>query len=88
MDPIPRHNTTLRSLLPYLWEFRGRATLALVLLVLADLATVVVPWFLKRIVDQLGPSHALLVLPIGLLVGYGVMRCSGNCVTWCSNSRR
>ena len=77
MDPAPRHNSTLRSLLPYLWEFRGRATLALVLLLLADLATVVVPWFLKRVVDQLGPAHALLVLPVGLLVGYGAMRFAG-----------
>ncbi|HEY3858006.1 MAG TPA: ABC transporter ATP-binding protein/permease [Gammaproteobacteria bacterium] len=77
MDQTPGHNSTLRSLLPYLWEFRGRATLALALLVLADLATVVVPWFLKRIVDQLGPGHALLVLPLGLLVGYGAMRFTG-----------
>ena len=77
MDQPPRHNSTLRSLLPYLWEFRGRASLALVLLVLADLATVAVPWLLKRVVDQLGPSHALLVLPAGLLVGYGAMRFAG-----------
>jgi len=77
MDPAPRHNSTLRSLLPYLWEFRGRASLALILLILADLATVVVPWLLKRVVDQLGPTHALLVLPVGLLVGYGVMRFAG-----------
>ena len=77
MDQTPRHHSTLRSLLPYLWEFRGRASLALVLLVLADLATVVVPWLLKRVVDQLGPAHALLVLPLGLLVGYGVMRFAG-----------
>jgi ATP-binding cassette subfamily B protein len=77
MDPAPRRNSTLRSLLPYLWEFRGRASLALVLLVLADLAVVVVPWFLKRAVDELGPGHALLVLPAGLLVGYGAMRFAG-----------
>jgi ATP-binding cassette subfamily B protein len=77
MDPIPRHNTTLRSLLPYLWEFRGRATLALILLLLADLATVAVPWLLKRIVDDLGPQHAILVLPLGLLIGYGAMRFAG-----------
>jgi ATP-binding cassette subfamily B protein len=77
MDQTPGHNSTLRSLLPYLWEFRGRATLALALLVLADLATVVMPWFLKRIVDQLGPAHALLVLPLGLLIGYGAMRFAG-----------
>jgi len=75
--PSPRHHTTLRSLLPYLWEFRGRATLALVLLLLADLATVAVPWLLKHVVDDLGPQHALLVLPAALLVGYGALRFSG-----------
>ena len=77
MDQPPRHHSTLHSLLPYLWEFRGRATLALVLLLLGNLATVVVPWILKRVVDQLGPGHALLVLPVGLLVGYGAMRFAG-----------
>ena len=77
MDQTPGHNTTLRSLLPYLWEFRGRATLALILLMLADLATVAVPWLLKRIVDDIGPQHAVLVLPLGLLVGYGAMRFAG-----------
>src|SRR5579885_329502 len=77
MNPAARHNSTLRSLLPYLWEFRGRASLALVLLLLADLATVAVPWFLKHAVDALGPGHALLVLPAGLLVGYGAMRFAG-----------
>ncbi|HSN17151.1 MAG TPA: ABC transporter ATP-binding protein/permease [Gammaproteobacteria bacterium] len=77
MKPAPRHHSTLRSLLPYLWEFRGRASLALVLLLLADLATVAVPWFLKRAVDQLGPGHGLLVLPVALLVGYGAVRFAG-----------
>ncbi|HEV2109746.1 MAG TPA: ABC transporter ATP-binding protein/permease [Gammaproteobacteria bacterium] len=71
------HNTTLRSLLPYLWEFRGRAVLALVLLVLADLATVAVPLVLKRIVDALGPHQALLVLPLVMLLAYGGLRFLG-----------
>ena len=71
------HNTTLRSLLPYLWEFRGRAVLALLLLVLADLATVAVPLVLKRIVDALGTHTAMLVLPLALLLGYGILRFLG-----------
>ncbi|HEV2211949.1 MAG TPA: ABC transporter ATP-binding protein/permease [Gammaproteobacteria bacterium] len=77
MQNPPSHHTTLRSLLPYLWEFRGRAVLALALLVLADLATVGVPLILKRIVDALGPQHAVLVLPLALLLGYGLLRFLG-----------
>jgi len=77
MQTTARHNTTLRSLLPYLWEFRGRALLALALLLLADLAIVAVPLVLKRIVDALGPHQAMLVLPLGLLVGYGALRFLG-----------
>ena len=68
------HNSTLRSLLPYLWEFRGRAALALILLLLANLATVAVPLVLKRIVDSFDPHQVLLVLPLALLIGYGALR--------------
>ncbi|HLW74925.1 MAG TPA: ABC transporter ATP-binding protein/permease [Gammaproteobacteria bacterium] len=77
MEPAARHHTTLRALLPYLWEFRGRASLALVLLLLADLATVAVPWVLKRLVDGLNPQLAPLVLPLGLLLAYGALRFTG-----------
>jgi len=72
--PDTRHQKTLRALLPYLWEFRGRATLALALLLAANLASVILPWVLKHIVDRLGPQHALLVLPAALLVAYGTLR--------------
>jgi len=66
---------TLRSLLPYLWEFRGRVLLALACLVLAKVATVAVPLALKEIVDALDASrHAMLTLPLALLFGYGALR--------------
>ena len=65
---------TIRSLLPYLWEFKGRVVLALTLLVMAKLANVSVPLLLKEIVDTLDQPQALLVLPVLLLVGYGVLR--------------
>ncbi|MBS4096977.1 MAG: ABC transporter ATP-binding protein/permease [Sulfuricella sp.] len=65
---------TIRTLLPYLWEFRWRVVLALLLLVLAKLANVAVPLVLKDIVDNLGPGQVQLVLPLALLVGYGVLR--------------
>jgi len=64
----------IKSLLPYLWEFRGRVVLALAFLALAKVATVSVPLVLKEIVDALTPSQATLALPIFLLVAYGALR--------------
>jgi ATP-binding cassette subfamily B protein len=63
-------------LLPYLWEFKGRVALALAFLVTAKLANVGVPLVLKEVVDQLDASRAVLVLPLALLVAYGVLRLS------------
>lgn len=65
---------TIAALLPYLWEFKVRVVLALSLLVLAKLANVSVPLVLKEIVDALDQPRAMLVLPVLLLVGYGVLR--------------
>ncbi|MDN5752495.1 MAG: ABC transporter ATP-binding protein/permease [Nitrosospira sp.] len=65
---------TIRSLLPYLWEFKGRVMVALTLLVMAKLANVAVPLVLKEIVDALDQPPTLLVLPVLLLVGYGALR--------------
>ncbi|MDE2235640.1 MAG: metal ABC transporter permease, partial [Gammaproteobacteria bacterium] len=77
MSPIPQRSHTLRSLLPFLWEFRGRTLLALVFLVVAKLATVMIPVALKHLVDELNPvQHAVLVLPVALLIGYGALRFS------------
>ncbi|MBK9160485.1 MAG: ABC transporter ATP-binding protein/permease [Nitrosomonadales bacterium] len=64
----------IRSLLPYLLEFRGRVILAMSLLVCAKLANVAVPLVLKEIIDALDKSHAVLVIPVFLIVGYGVLR--------------
>ncbi len=47
---------TLRTLLPYLWAYRGRVLFALACLVAAKLATVSVPILLKDIVDRLSPA--------------------------------
>src|SRR3990172_12101689 len=62
--------------LPYLWEYRGRVLLALAFLVIAKLANVGVPLVLKEIVDALDPRQAALLLPLALLVAYGVLRLS------------
>ncbi|HYN76658.1 MAG TPA: ABC transporter ATP-binding protein/permease, partial [Lamprocystis sp. (in: g-proteobacteria)] len=67
----------LRGMLPYLWEFRGRAAAALVCLVLAKVANVGVPLVLKGIVDALaGTPGQVVVLPFALLLAYGVLKLS------------
>jgi ATP-binding cassette, subfamily B, heavy metal transporter len=66
----------LKSLLPYVWEYRWRVALALVFLVAAKLANVGVPLVLKQIVDSLTRENAVLVVPVALLVAYGVLRLS------------
>src|SRR3990167_8454100 len=65
---------TLRSLLPYLLEFKWRVAIALSLLVLSKLANVSVPLVLKEIIDALDKPQAALVVPAFLIVGYGVLR--------------
>ncbi|HEY0721149.1 MAG TPA: ABC transporter ATP-binding protein/permease [Gammaproteobacteria bacterium] len=69
---------TIRSLFPYLWNYRGRAGLALAFLVLSKLAIVAVPLALKELVDYLdNPQQRALALPIVLLLGYGALRLAG-----------
>ncbi|ADL56454.1 ABCB family ABC transporter ATP-binding protein/permease [Gallionella capsiferriformans] len=65
---------TLRSLVPYLMEFKGRVILAMSLLIFAKLANVTVPLVLKQIIDALDKSHAVLIVPVSLIVGYGLLR--------------
>ena len=66
----------LATLLPYLWEFRGRVFLAFAFLVGAKLANVGVPLIMKEIVDLLSVERALMAVPLLLLAGYGVLRMS------------
>ncbi|EIC23367.1 ABCB family ABC transporter ATP-binding protein/permease [Thiorhodovibrio frisius] len=69
----------LREMLPYLWEFRGRALLALTALVLAKFANVGVPMVFKEIVDAFeGRQAQLLVLPVSLLLLYGALKLSSS----------
>jgi ATP-binding cassette subfamily B protein len=65
---------TLKSLAPFLWEYRVRVVLALSFLVLAKVANVGIPLLLKDIVDALDKDAAQLVLPLALLLGYGALR--------------
>jgi ABC-type transport system involved in Fe-S cluster assembly fused permease/ATPase subunit len=86
--PRPRQRSdwqTLASLLPYLWAYRWRVSLAIVCLVAAKGATVGVPVLLKEIVDRLAPAAGqaapLLAIPLGLLVAYGALRLASTVFT-------
>ena len=70
----------LRSLAPHLWPatdvgIRIRVLTALALLTGAKLATVTVPILYKNMVDLFSnPQNLPITLPLGLIVGYGVLR--------------
>ena len=76
---------TLRKLLPYLWRYRWRVSVALGFMIAAKLANVGVPLLLKQLVDSLsikpGDIQAVLVVPIGLLAAYGLLRLSTSLFT-------
>ena len=64
----------LKTLWPYLTEFPWRVTFALLCLALAKVAGVMLPLALKELVDALGPSKALISVPLALLFAYGALR--------------
>jgi len=64
----------IRSLVPYLLEFKWRVTFVIFLLVASKLANVVVPLALKEIVDAMSKPQAMLVIPVFLILGYGLLR--------------
>lgn len=65
---------TIRTLLPYLLEFKWRVTFVVILLVLAKITSVAVPLVLKEIVDAMDQPKAMLAVPVMLVIGYGLMR--------------
>lgn len=66
---------TIRSLWPYLWDFKGRVILAMIALIGAKLATLLMPWALKHIIDGVDPSvRPELYLPLTFLLFYGLLR--------------
>ncbi|MBN8505341.1 MAG: ABC transporter ATP-binding protein/permease [Burkholderiales bacterium] len=82
--PAPRRDgDVLRRLLPYFWQYRWRVGLALLLMLAAKLATVGVPLLLKELVDRLDGAQAnpLFVLPVGLLLAYGLLRLANSLFT-------
>ncbi len=86
---------TLAKLLPYLWRYRWRVGIALGFLISAKVANVSVPVLLKHLIDSLSPqtggayapllkpgsAAAILVVPVSLLVAYGLLRLSTSLFT-------
>jgi ABC-type transport system involved in Fe-S cluster assembly fused permease/ATPase subunit len=68
--------TVLKSLLPFLKPYSLRIGLALLCLVIAKLANLSLPWVMKNIVDDMNIEKSLLVLPVALLLSYGLARIS------------
>jgi len=89
-SPAPRSDwTTLQRLFPYLWQYKWRVLAALGFMVAAKVANVGVPLLLKTLVDTMSPNggrnpiagapaimQAVLVVPVALVLAYGLLRLS------------
>ena len=74
----------IASLLPYLWTFKGRVILALSCLIAAKVANLGVPILLKFLVDSMSVSpglQTLIVVPVALIIAYGLLRLSASLFT-------
>lgn len=76
---------TLHRLFPYLWQYKWRVMAALAFMIGAKVANVGVPVLLKELVDAMdmkpGDATAVLVVPMGLLLAYGLLRLSTSLFT-------
>ena len=72
----------IRDLLPYLLEYRFRVVLALSCLIAAKFANLGIPILMKDLIDSLdikaSSPQALLVVPVGIIIGYGLLRISAS----------
>ncbi|NMP31459.1 ABC transporter ATP-binding protein/permease [Thalassotalea sp. M1531] len=68
----------LKTLWPYLLEFKARIGIAVACLILTKIASVYLPFILKDLVDTLDVNgkQSLLVVPLGLVAAYGLVRFS------------
>ena len=75
----------IRDLLPYLLAYRYRVLLAISCLLAAKFANLGIPILLMTLIDDLDAhksvSSALLVVPLGLIIGYGLLRFSASLFT-------
>jgi ATP-binding cassette subfamily B protein len=76
---------TVKRLLPYLWTYKWRVMAALTFMVCAKLANVSVPLLLKDLIDAMSfkpnDPQAVLVVPVAMLVTYGLLRLSVSAFT-------
>jgi len=76
---------TVKRLLPYLWAYKWRVLAALSFMVAAKLANVSVPLLLKELIDAMAfkpnDPQVVLVVPIAMLLAYGVLRLSVSAFT-------
>lgn len=74
---MPKSNDAIkaiRSVLPYVWQYKWRVAVAMLCLVGAKVASVIMPLYLKDIIDELSLPPTAMVLPIAALIGYGFSR--------------
>jgi len=74
----------IANLLPYLWTFKGRVILALSCLIAAKVANLGVPILLKFLVDSMSVPpglQTLIVVPVALIIAYGLLRLSASLFT-------
>jgi ATP-binding cassette, subfamily B, heavy metal transporter len=75
----------IRDLLPYLLEYKFRVAIALTCLVAAKVTNLGIPILLKQLIDELNikadSPQALLVVPAGLILAYGLLRVSASLFT-------
>src|SRR5438270_5837635 len=72
----PSKASVMQDLVKVVLPYRWRVLAAVLLLVLAKIATVCVPLLLKRIIDALSQPQNVSALPVYLLAGYAVLRFS------------
>ena len=71
----------IKNLMPYIWKFKARVIITLLCLIGAKVANLGVPIVLKKIVDALSitsTSQMLLVVPVSLIISYGLLRLSAS----------
>lgn len=75
----------IRDLLPYLLEYKFRVAIALSCLVAAKVANLGIPILMKQLIDALNikanSPQALLIVPAGLILAYGLLRISASLFT-------
>ena len=75
----------IRDLLPYLLEYRFRVIVALSCLVAAKVANLGIHILMKELIDSLdikaSSPQALLVVPLGIIIAYGLLRISASLFT-------